>query len=96
MSSSLLQALLFLPPLLAWLQYLIPMLGMLLGNACSGVAVGLSTILEELSTGAHLSVFAKAGAALCCMLCYAVLCLSCTARTPRWPGGQAGRYRKCC
>ncbi|KAL4457599.1 hypothetical protein ABPG75_012464 [Micractinium tetrahymenae] len=32
-------------------QYLIPMLGMLLGNACSGVAVGLSTILDELSTG---------------------------------------------
>ena len=32
-------------------QYLIPMLGMLLGNACSGVAVGLSTILEELDTG---------------------------------------------
>lgn len=33
------------------LQYLIPMLGMLLGNACSGVAVGLSTILDELSAG---------------------------------------------
>lgn len=32
-------------------QYLIPMLGMLLGNACSGVAVGLSTILDEFSTG---------------------------------------------
>ncbi|KAL4418920.1 hypothetical protein ABPG77_003710 [Micractinium sp. CCAP 211/92] len=32
-------------------QYLIPMLGMLLGNACSGVAVGLSTILDELSAG---------------------------------------------
>ncbi|GAB4820660.1 hypothetical protein N2152v2_007706 [Parachlorella kessleri] len=32
-------------------QYLIPMLGMLLGNACSGIAVGLSTVLEELSTG---------------------------------------------
>ncbi|KAL4857919.1 ATP-binding cassette sub-family G member 2 [Chlorella vulgaris] len=32
-------------------QYLIPMLGMLLGNACSGVAVGLSTILDELSSG---------------------------------------------
>lgn len=35
------------------LQYLIPMLGMLLGNACSGVAVGLSTILDELSAGAR-------------------------------------------
>lgn len=33
-------------------QYLIPMLGMLLGNACSGVAVGLSTVLDELSSGA--------------------------------------------
>lgn len=32
-------------------QYLIPMLGMLLGNACSGVAVGLSAVLEELSSG---------------------------------------------
>lgn len=32
-------------------QYFIPMLGMLLGNACSGVAVGLSTILDELSAG---------------------------------------------
>ena len=32
-------------------QYLIPMLGMLLGNACSGIAVGLSTVLEELSAG---------------------------------------------
>lgn len=35
-------------------QYLIPMLGMLLGNACSGIAVGLSTVLDELSTGALL------------------------------------------
>lgn len=32
-------------------QYLIPMLGMILGNACSGVAVGLSSVLEELSSG---------------------------------------------
>ena len=32
-------------------QYLIPMLGMLLGNSCSSVAVGLSAALEELSTG---------------------------------------------
>ena len=32
-------------------QYLIPMLGMMLGNACSGVAVGLSAVLDELSTG---------------------------------------------
>jgi putative ABC transport system permease protein len=29
--------------------YLIPMLGMLLGNACSGVAVGLSAVLDELA-----------------------------------------------
>ena len=32
-------------------QYLIPMLGMLLGNACSSVAVGLSSVLDELAGG---------------------------------------------
>ncbi|KAH7618709.1 hypothetical protein Ndes2526B_g05626 [Nannochloris sp. 'desiccata'] len=32
-------------------QYLIPMLGMMLGNSCSSVAVGLSAVLEELSSG---------------------------------------------
>jgi putative ABC transport system permease protein len=32
-------------------QYLIPLLGMLLGNACSGVAVGLNAVLDEFSTG---------------------------------------------
>ncbi|KAK9840558.1 hypothetical protein WJX81_000987 [Elliptochloris bilobata] len=32
-------------------QYFIPILGMLLGNAISGVSVGLSTLLEELATG---------------------------------------------
>jgi len=32
-------------------QYLIPMLGMLLGQSCSAVAVGLSAVLEELSSG---------------------------------------------
>lgn len=32
-------------------QYLIPMLGMLLGNSCSSVAVGLSAVLEEISGG---------------------------------------------
>lgn len=32
-------------------QYLIPLLGMLLGNACSGVAVGLNAVLDEMSTG---------------------------------------------
>lgn len=46
-------------------QYLIPMLGMLLGNACSGVAVGLSTVLDELSSG------------LPAVLCYA--CCACRA-----------------
>jgi putative ABC transport system permease protein len=30
-------------------QYMIPMLGMLLGNACSAVAVGLSSALDDLS-----------------------------------------------
>ena len=32
-------------------QYFIPVLGMLLGNAISGISVGLSTLLEELSSG---------------------------------------------
>ena len=32
-------------------QYLVPVMGMLLGNACSGVAVGLSTLLDDLSGG---------------------------------------------
>ncbi len=32
-------------------QYLIPMLGMILGNTISGISVGLSTVLEELTTG---------------------------------------------
>lgn len=32
-------------------QYLIPMLGMLLGNSCSSVAVGLSAVLDDLSSG---------------------------------------------
>jgi putative ABC transport system permease protein len=32
-------------------QYFIPILGMLLGNAISGVSVGLSTILDEFVSG---------------------------------------------
>jgi len=32
-------------------QYLIPMLGMLMGNSCSSVAVGLTAALEDLSGG---------------------------------------------
>lgn len=32
-------------------QYFIPILGMLLGNAISGVSVGLSTVLEEFASG---------------------------------------------
>lgn len=32
-------------------QYCIPMFGMILGNTISGVSVGLSTVLEELTTG---------------------------------------------
>ena len=35
-------------------------LGMLLGNACSGVAVGLATVLDELSSGARCARFADA------------------------------------
>lgn len=32
-------------------QYFIPTLGMLLGNCISGVSVGLSSVMEELTTG---------------------------------------------
>lgn len=32
-------------------QYFIPILGMLLGNAISGVSVGLSTVLGEFASG---------------------------------------------
>ena len=32
-------------------QYFIPMLGMILGNCISGISVGLSTLLEELTSG---------------------------------------------
>ena len=32
-------------------QFLIPLLGMLLGNTISGVSLGLTTVLEELSAG---------------------------------------------
>ena len=31
-------------------QYIIPLLGMLLGNCTSGVSLGLTTILDELTT----------------------------------------------
>jgi putative ABC transport system permease protein len=34
-------------------QYFIPMLGMLLGNCISGISVGLTTLLEELTSGAQ-------------------------------------------
>ncbi|GBF92795.1 ABC transporter permease [Raphidocelis subcapitata] len=33
-------------------QYLIPILGMVLGNTITGISVGLSTIIDELSSGA--------------------------------------------
>lgn len=32
-------------------RYVIPLMGMMLGNATSGVAVGYSTIMEDLMTG---------------------------------------------
>ena len=32
-------------------QYFIPTLGMLLGNCIGGVSVGLSAVMEELTTG---------------------------------------------
>ena len=32
-------------------QYLIPTLGMVLGNTITGISIGLATILEELSSG---------------------------------------------
>ena len=34
-------------------QYFIPVLGMMLGNCISGISVGLSTVMEELTTGAR-------------------------------------------
>ena len=40
-------------------QYFIPTLGMLLGNCISGVSVGLSSVMEELTTGHTLSVADK-------------------------------------
>jgi hypothetical protein len=33
-------------------QYLIPVLGMVLGNTISGISVGLAAVMEELTTGA--------------------------------------------
>ena len=49
-------------------QYFIPMLGMLLGNCISGISVGLTTLLEELTSGArfvymsiHLGPMSRAG-----------------------------------
>lgn len=33
-------------------RYIIPLAGMLLGSAVSGVSVGLTTVMEELSSGA--------------------------------------------
>lgn len=36
-------------------QYFIPTLGMLLGNCISGVSVGLSAVMEELTTGQDFS-----------------------------------------
>ena len=32
-------------------QYIIPILGMVLGNTISGISVGLAAIIEELSAG---------------------------------------------
>lgn len=32
-------------------QYLIPLLGMLLGNTISGISIGLAAVIEELSSG---------------------------------------------
>lgn len=40
-------------------QYLIPLLGMLLGNTISGVSLGLTTVLEELSAGQTKNPFFK-------------------------------------
>eukprot|EP00882_Tetradesmus_deserticola_P034326 GHRQ01039342.1.p2 GENE.GHRQ01039342.1~~GHRQ01039342.1.p2 ORF type:complete len:120 (+),score=31.13 GHRQ01039342.1:176-535(+) len=34
-------------------QYLIPVLGMVLGNTISGISVGLAAVMEELTMGAH-------------------------------------------
>jgi putative ABC transport system permease protein len=35
-------------------QYFIPILGMLLGNAISGISVGMSTLLDQLVSGVTL------------------------------------------
>ena len=42
-------------------QYFIPMLGMLLGNCISGISVGLTTLLEELTSGAPPHVASELG-----------------------------------
>ncbi len=38
-------------------QYFIPTLGMILGNCISGVSVGLSSVMEELTTGGSASSY---------------------------------------
>lgn len=45
-------------------QYFIPTLGMLLGNCISGVSVGLSSIMEELTTGLSTCPFSSIPVAL--------------------------------
>jgi len=47
-------------------QYFIPILGMLLGNAISGVSVGLSTVVDEFASGADSSYFSRHPPILTC------------------------------
>lgn len=38
-------------------QYFIPMLGIMMGHTISGISVGLTALLEEFNSGAHLRTF---------------------------------------
>lgn len=46
-------------------QYFIPTLGMILGNCISGVSVGLSSVMEELTTGESASTYSTVKVACC-------------------------------
>ena len=57
------------PPSLLDAQYAVPILAMLLGHAISSVSLGLSTALEELSSGeVVLLVVVETGATTCMQL----------------------------
>ena len=65
-------------------QYFIPMLGMLLGNCISGISVGLTTLLEELTSGAQPIRIASATpvSSVCCRdMAVGVRCVECADRS---------------